>query len=112
MARCNCNSRRCGSESVYICARAVASGTTYLISESADFLVYTPLQRRYFAPAVFLSGCVAAVVDSVVFLHLAGLSAGASAVAGLVLGKLWVQLVAAPVTFGLRKTKPLALAVA
>ena len=51
----------------------MASGLTYLCSESADFAVYTPLQRRWFVPAVIASGCVALVVDSVVFLHLAGL---------------------------------------
>lgn len=88
---------------------AVASGVTYLCSESADFLVYTPLQKRWFVPAVFVSGCIAAVVDSVVFLHLAGLPAGAAAVGGLVLGKVWVQCAAAPLTYGLRRTGPLAL---
>lgn len=90
---------------------AIASGVTYLISESADFAVYTPLQRRWFVPAVVLSGCVAAVVDSVVFLHLAGLPAGLAAVAGLVLGKVWVQLAAGPITWGLRRKAPEALAV-
>ena len=82
---------------------AIASGVTYLVSESADFAVYTPMQRRWFVPAVVASGCVAAVVDSVLFLHLAGLAAGMAAVAGLVLGKVWVQLAAGPVTWGLRR---------
>lgn len=89
-------------------AIAVASGLTYLCSETADMAVYTPLQRRWFVPAVVASGCVAAVVDSVLFLHLAGLPAGASAVAGLVLGKVWVQLAAGPVAWGLRRTGPVA----
>ena len=88
---------------------AVASGLTYLCSESADFAVYTPLQRRWFVPAVVASGCVAAVVDSVLFLHLAGLPSGASAVAGLIIGKVWVQLAAGPATWGLRKTGPVAV---
>ena len=52
---------------------AVASGGTYLISETLDMLVYTPLQRRWFVPAVIASGCVALVVDSFVFLHWAGI---------------------------------------
>lgn len=86
---------------------AIASGLTYLCSETADFVVYTPLQRRWFTPAVFASGCTAAVVDSVVFLHLAGLPAGLTAVAGLVLGKFWVQLAAAPAAYGLRRTPAL-----
>lgn len=89
---------------------AVASGITYLCSETADFVVYTPLQRRWFVPAVVVSGCVAAVVDSILFLHLAGLPSGAAAVGGLVLGKVWVQLAAGPATWGLRKTRPLAVA--
>jgi uncharacterized PurR-regulated membrane protein YhhQ (DUF165 family) len=89
---------------------AVASGVTYLCSESADFAVYTPLQRRWFAPAVAASGCVAIVVDSVLFLHLAGLPAGMAAVAGLVLGKLWVQIAAGGAAWGLRKTSPVAVA--
>lgn len=88
---------------------AIASGVTYLFSETADFAVYTPLQRRWFVPAVVASGCVAAVVDSVLFLHLAGLPAGLAAVAGLVLGKVWVQLAAGPATWGLRKAQPVAV---
>jgi queuosine precursor transporter len=88
---------------------AVASGVTYLFSETADFLVYTPLQRRWFVPAVVASGCVAAVVDSVLFLHLAGLPTGTAAVAGLVLGKVWVQLAAGPVTWKMRKAAPVAV---
>lgn len=88
---------------------AVASGLTYLCSETADFAVYTPLQRRWFVPAVVASGCIAAVVDSVLFLHLAGLPAGAAAVAGLVLGKVWVQAAAGPAAWGLRKAAPVAV---
>lgn len=88
---------------------AIASGLTYLCSETADFAVYTPLQRRWFTPAVVASGCVAAVVDSVLFLHLAGLPAGVSAVAGLVLGKVWVQIAAGPAAWSLRRTGPLAV---
>ena len=66
--------------------------------------MYTPLQRRWFVPAVFASGCLAIVVDSVLFLHLAGIPAGAAAVAGLILGKFWVQVAAVPVTWELRHT--------
>jgi hypothetical protein len=88
---------------------AVASGITYLCSEAADMAVYTPLQRRWFVPAVFASGCVAIVVDSVLFLHLAGLPSGMAAVAGLVLGKFWVQIAALPVAWSLRRTGPVAV---
>jgi queuosine precursor transporter len=89
---------------------AVASGVTYLCSEGADMAVYTPLQRRWFVPAVFASGCVAIVVDSALFLHLAGLPSGAAAVGGLVLGKFWVQLAAVPAAWSLRHAGPVAVA--
>ena len=86
-------------------AIAVASGVTLALSETCDFLVYTPLQRRWFVPAVIASGVVAAVVDSVVFIHLAGLPT--SQIPGLIVGKLWiVTLVAGPIAFGLRKVVP------
>jgi len=85
---------------------ALASAATYLASESADMAVYTPLQRKYFTPAVVASGAVAAVVDSVLFLHLAGIPAGAAVVSGLILGKLWVVLASGPVTYSLRQKIP------
>lgn len=88
---------------------AVASFLTYLVSEGCDWLVYTPLQRRWFAPAVVASGMVAAVVDSVLFLHLAHLPADHRAVAGLVAGKVWVVLAAWPVTWLLRNCGPFAV---
>ncbi len=88
---------------------AVASGVTYLVSESCDFAVYTPMQRRWFGQAVFASACIAAVADSLLFLKLAGLPAGLAAVAGLILGKIWVQFVAAPAAWSLRRTGPLAV---
>jgi queuosine precursor transporter len=87
---------------------ALASGLTYLCSESLDMAVYTPLQKRWFVPAVLVSGCAAIVLDSVLFLHLAGLYSTA-AVEGLILGKFWVILVAVPVTWGLRKSGPVAV---
>lgn len=89
---------------------AEASGLTYLCSESADFAVYSPLQRRWFTPAVVASGVISAVVDSVLFLHLGELPDGTRAVAGLILGKLWVVLAAGPIAYGLRRAGPLAIA--
>jgi uncharacterized PurR-regulated membrane protein YhhQ (DUF165 family) len=86
-------------------AIAVASGGTLLISETCDFLVYTPLQKRWFVPAVVASGIVAAVVDSVIFINWAGLPT--SQIPGLIVGKLWiVTLVAGPIAWGLRKKIP------
>lgn len=50
---------------------ALASGAAFLFSESADFAVYTPLQRRGWTVALVCSTAVGAVVDSFVFLWLA-----------------------------------------
>lgn len=88
-------------------AIAVASGGTFLISESFDFLVYTPLQRRWFAPAVVASGIVAAVVDSLIFLKWAGIGYGHGELAGLIVAKLLVVvLVGGPAAYGLRRVLP------
>lgn len=52
-------------------AFALASGTAFLFSETADFLVYTPLRDRHWVAAVVASNVVGDVVDSVLFLVLA-----------------------------------------
>src|SRR6476646_1691378 len=49
---------------------ALASGVAFLASESADFAVYTPLERRWVL-GVLASNVVGAIVDSVLFLWLA-----------------------------------------
>ncbi len=84
---------------------AVASGTSFFFSELADFAVYTPLQRRRFVLAVVASGIVGGIVDSALFLALAAIPLGA-ALPGLVLGKLWIQLLALPVAVWLRRRLP------
>lgn len=56
---------------VAIPALALASGAAFLLSEFADFAVYTPLARRRFALAVMLSCLIGAAVDSALFLWLA-----------------------------------------
>jgi queuosine precursor transporter len=83
---------------------AAASATTYLISESADFAIYTPLSHRHFALAVILSSTVAVVVDSAVFLHLAQLPSDPKSVAALTLGKLYVIIATIPVILYLRRS--------
>jgi hypothetical protein len=50
---------------------AVASAAAFLISELADFSVYTPLRERTLAGAVGASQVVGATVDSLLFLWLA-----------------------------------------
>lgn len=84
---------------------ALASGASFLLSELADFAVYTPLQRRHFVLAVFASGVVGSAVDSVLFLRVAEIPLG-QALPGLLLGKTWVQLAALPVAAWLRDRLP------
>lgn len=53
-------------------ALALASGAAFLLSEGADFLVYTPLRERgRHVTGVLASGVVGSLVDSAVFLWLA-----------------------------------------
>jgi uncharacterized PurR-regulated membrane protein YhhQ (DUF165 family) len=85
---------------------ALASGAAFLFSETADFAVYTPLERRNFSFAVVASGIVGSIIDSILFLKIAGIPYD-PALAGLIVGKLWIQFAAGPVAYGLRKRVPL-----
>ncbi|MDA8386189.1 MAG: VUT family protein [Actinomycetota bacterium] len=81
---------------------ALASGATFLLSETCDFLIYTPLQKRNFPLAVVASGVVGDLVDSTVFLTLAGIPL-AVALPGQLLGKLWVMLLGGLLAAWLRR---------
>lgn len=92
---------------------ALASGGAFLFSELVDFGIYTPLQRRSFVLAVFASGVVGSMVDSALFLTLAGIPLTApesflpySTLIGLVLAKIWMQLLAIPVAVWIRERIP------
>ena len=85
-------------------ALVLASGTAFLVSELADFAVYTPLQRRGLLLAVVASSAVGLVADSVVFL---GLAFGSfDYLAGQVVGKAWAVLFALPAIRLLRRVAP------
>ena len=86
-------------------ALAVASGATFLLSESCDFAVYTPLQARNFPLAVVGSGLVSDAVDSTVFLLLAGIPLSV-ALPGQLVGKAWVVLAGGLLAALLRSTGP------
>lgn len=86
-------------------ALATASGVTFLLSESCDFLVYTPLQRWNFPAAVVGSGLVADAVDSTVFLALAGIPLSV-ALPGQLVGKAWVMLAGGVLAAALRSAGP------
>lgn len=79
----------------------VASATAFLLSELADFAIYTPLQSRGLVMAVLASSVVGLVVDSVLFLWLA--FGSLDYLAGQILGKLWMVLLALPVVHWIRK---------
>jgi hypothetical protein len=51
---------------------ALASGAAFAVAELADWAVYSPLRRRGWARAALASGLVGSVVDTVLFLGLAG----------------------------------------
>lgn len=82
----------------------VASGLAFLVSEFADFAVYTPLQQRRLVLAVVASSCLGLVVNSVVFLWLAFDSLGF--LPGQVVGKLWAVLFSIPFIRLLRRVAP------
>jgi uncharacterized PurR-regulated membrane protein YhhQ (DUF165 family) len=80
---------------------ALASATAFALSELADYAVYTPLVRRGLVRAVFASALVGAVVDSLLFLSIAGIPL-AIALPGLLVGKAWVAIACALALSALR----------
>jgi uncharacterized PurR-regulated membrane protein YhhQ (DUF165 family) len=82
-------------------ALVVASATAFLLSEFADFAVYTPLARRRLVLAVFASSVVGLVVDSIVFLWLA--FGSLAFLEGQIIGKAWMVLLALPLIALLRR---------
>lgn len=79
----------------------IASATAFLLSEFADFAVYTPLARRRLVLAVFASSVVGLVVDSVVFLWLA--FGSLQFLEGQIIGKAWMVLLALPLIAYIRR---------
>jgi uncharacterized PurR-regulated membrane protein YhhQ (DUF165 family) len=82
----------------------IASGVAFLLSELADFAVFTPLQRRGLVLAVVASSMLGLVVDSVVFLSLA--FGSLDHLGGQIVGKTWAVLVSIPLMRGLRRLSP------
>jgi uncharacterized PurR-regulated membrane protein YhhQ (DUF165 family) len=79
----------------------IASAAAFLLSEFADFAVYTPLARRRLVLAVVASGILGLVVDSIVFLWLA--FGSLDFLVGQIVGKLWMMLLAIPFVAYLRR---------
>ena len=73
---------------------ALASGVAFLLSELADQFVYSPLRRSGYVRAALASNVVGAVVDTFLFLAVAGFPVTAPAVGGQIVGKLTVTALA------------------
>lgn len=72
---------------------ATASAAAFLLSELADLAVYSPLRKRGWVRAVVASNAVGAVVDTLLFLSLAGFGITGGVFAGQLVGKaLWATL--------------------
>jgi uncharacterized PurR-regulated membrane protein YhhQ (DUF165 family) len=82
-------------------ALVIASAAAFLLSEFADFAVYTPLARRRLVLAVVASSLAGLVVDSIVFLYLA--FGSLEFLIGQIIGKAWMVLLAVPFVAYLRR---------
>ncbi|HYR66028.1 MAG TPA: VUT family protein, partial [Reyranella sp.] len=78
-----------------------ASAAAFLLSELADFAVYTPLQSRGLILAVLASSVVGLIADSLLFLWLA--FGSLDFLAGQIVGKLWMVLLSLPFIHWIRK---------
>lgn len=81
---------------------AIASGVAFLASEAADFAVYTPMRRRGYVRAAVASNVVGALVDTFLFLRIAGFDITSQVVAGQMVGKLAVTAAAVLTVVGAR----------
>jgi len=80
----------------------LASVVAFVFSETADALVFTPLQKRGLLVAVCVSALAGILVDSVLFLHFAFHSQ--EFLSGQIIGKLWAVLASLPVIQWLRRS--------
>ncbi len=78
-----------------------ASTVAFLISEMADFAVYTPLQQRGLVLAVLASSVIGLLADSMLFLWLA--FGSLDFLAGQIIGKALMVLVTLPAIHWLRR---------
>lgn len=80
---------------------ALASGVAFLASELADLAIYTPLRERGYVRAAVASNIVGAVVDTFLFLWIAGFPI-AAAWHGQIVGKVTVTLAVVALIAALR----------
>ncbi|MBM7770909.1 uncharacterized PurR-regulated membrane protein YhhQ (DUF165 family) [Actinokineospora baliensis] len=88
-------------------AVAIASGAAFALSELADYTVFTRLRRHGWVVAAVISNVVGAVVDTFVFLPLAGLPITAATVCGFLLVKsVWCSAALVLAAKGVRRALP------
>lgn len=80
---------------------ALASGVAFLFSESLDLMVYTPLRKNHLIWAMIGSNLVGLIADSIIFLSIA--FGSLEFLAGQVVGKIWMTIIAVPIIIILRK---------
>jgi uncharacterized PurR-regulated membrane protein YhhQ (DUF165 family) len=74
---------------------ALASGIAFLFSELLDFSIYVPLKKRKSTGwAIAGSNAAGAVLDTLLFLWIAGFPLTQSGVAGQLVGKAWMTFLA------------------
>jgi len=88
---------------------ALASAVAFALAELADLAVYTPLRKRGYIRAAIASNIVGALVDTIVFLWIAGFPILA-ALPGQMVGKLLVTAVAVIAVATIRATRKTAAA--
>jgi queuosine precursor transporter len=77
-------------------ALVLASAVAFLLAETLDMAVYTPLKNKgWIATAVLASGIAGSIVDSAAFLWLA--FGSLDYITGQIVGKLWMTLAAAAI---------------
>jgi len=82
---------------------AVASGSAFLLSELADFAIYTPLRERRWVAAVVASNVVGSVVDSLLFLSIAFNTTGGWV--DLTIGKVYMIAPAVAIVWFVRRRR-------
>ncbi|MGH6988565.1 MAG: VUT family protein [Stellaceae bacterium] len=82
-------------------ALVAASATAFLLSELADFAVYSPLQQRRFVLAVLASSAAGLVIDSILFLSIA--FGSLDFLWGQIVGKAWMVVLSLPFIWWLRR---------
>jgi uncharacterized PurR-regulated membrane protein YhhQ (DUF165 family) len=91
---------------------ALASGITFLLAESAEMVIYTPLRRRAawgtgrWAGVVAIANATGILADTMLFLWLAGFPVTGLIVAGQLTGKAYVTLGVAAAGLAVRRAVP------